>query len=63
MSLHRKWPFYLTGLVCIALALVGGVMYPPTPWGILAPILYVLIIVLGALGLIRLIYLKGFPNQ
>jgi hypothetical protein len=62
MSLHRKWLFYLVGLVCIALAVAGGIMYPSTPWGIFTPILYVSIIVFFALGILRLIYLKGFPE-
>jgi hypothetical protein len=61
MSLHRKWFFYLAGIVCIALAIVGGMMYPPTPWGIFGPIIYVSIIVLCIIGLLRLIYLRGFP--
>jgi hypothetical protein len=62
MSLHRKWLFYLAGLVCIVLATVGGIMYPPTPWGIFTPIIYVSIIVLSTIGILRLIYLRGFPE-
>ena len=26
MSLHRKWLFYLAGLVCITLAIAGGIL-------------------------------------
>jgi hypothetical protein len=63
MSLHRKWFFYLAGLVCIALAIAGGVLYPPTPWGILTPILYITVITLLTIGILRLIYLRGFPGQ
>ena len=62
MSLHRKWFFYLAGLVCIALAVVGGIMYPPTPYGALTPIFYVTIIVLCTIGILRLIYVRGLPE-
>jgi cytochrome b subunit of formate dehydrogenase len=62
MSLHRKWLFILAGLVCTVLAITGGIMYPPTPWGILTPILYVSVIVLFAIGILRLVYLRGFPE-
>ncbi|KXH76486.1 MAG: hypothetical protein AM326_02575 [Candidatus Thorarchaeota archaeon SMTZ-45] len=62
MSLHRKWIFNLAGLVCIALAIVGGLTYPSSSWGILAPILYVSVVVLCTLGMLRLIYLKGLPD-
>ncbi|MHA2056937.1 MAG: hypothetical protein ACXACG_08695 [Candidatus Thorarchaeota archaeon] len=63
MSLHRKWLFYLAGLVCIALAIAGGILYPPTSWGILTPILYVSVIVFCTTGILYLIYRKGFPGQ
>ena len=63
MSLHRKWLFYLIGLVCIILAVIGGIMYPPTPWGIVTPILYVSIIIFSTAVLLRLIYVKGLPKQ
>ncbi|MGY5855876.1 MAG: hypothetical protein RTS72_04700 [Candidatus Thorarchaeota archaeon] len=63
MSLHRKWLFYLAGLVCIALAIAGGIMYPPTPYGIFTPILYVSVITLFVIGILRLIYQRGFPGQ
>ncbi|MFW9973738.1 MAG: hypothetical protein ACFFDQ_00535 [Candidatus Thorarchaeota archaeon] len=60
--MHRKWLFYLTGLVCIALAVAGGLLYPDTQWGILAPVSFVLVVSLVAIGLLRLIYLKGLPE-
>jgi len=62
MSLQRKWLFYLTGIVCIALAIAGGLQYPDTQWGILAPVSFVLVVSLGTIGLLRLIYLKGLPE-
>ena len=62
MPLHKKHLFYLAALVCIALAVAGGIMYPPTPWGVLAPVFYVFITVLTALGILRLVYLKGLPD-
>jgi hypothetical protein len=62
MSVHRKWFFVLAGLVCIVLALAGGILYPPTSWGILTPTLYVSVIVLFSLGILRLVYLRGFPE-
>jgi len=63
MSSQRKWLFILAGFVCIVLAIVGGILYPPTPWGILAPIAYVSLIVFSSLAILRLIYVKGFPGQ
>lgn len=62
MSIDKKWYFYLASFTCIALTLLGGLTYPPTPWGILAPILYVSVVILCALGILRLIYLKGIPD-
>jgi hypothetical protein len=63
MSSQRKWLFILAGLVCISLAVVGGVTYPPTPYGMLGPIAYVSVIVLFSLAILRLIYVRGFPGQ
>ena len=63
MSSQRKWLFILAGLVCIFLAILGGITYPPTPWGILAPIAFVSLVVLGSLTILRLIYVRGFPGQ
>lgn len=62
MSLLKKWAVYLTCLICIMLAISGGLLYPSTPWGILAPILYVSVVVLCVIGMLRLIYLKGIPD-
>ena len=66
MSLHRKWLFILAALVCVSLAIIGGIMYQEilmeTPWSIIGPIVYVSLIVLCTIGILRLIYVRGFPE-
>ncbi|MHA3965021.1 MAG: hypothetical protein AM325_015950 [Candidatus Thorarchaeota archaeon SMTZ1-45] len=66
MPLHRKWLFILAALVSVSLVIVGGIMYQEilmeTQWSVIGPIAYVSIIVLCIIGLLRLIYTRGFPE-
>jgi hypothetical protein len=66
MPLHRKWFFILAALVCASLVIVGGIMYQEilmgTQWSVIGPIIYIAIIVLCIIGLLRLIYARGFPE-
>ena len=63
MPLQRKFLFIFAGLVCIVLAIIGGIMYPPTSWGIITPVAYVLLVSSCSIALLRLIYVKGLPKQ
>ena len=70
MSLHRKWFFYLAGLVTISLTIAGAIMWESgitegTMWGlsILTPLLYASIVIFSTFAILRLIYVRGFPGQ
>ncbi|MFW9832465.1 MAG: hypothetical protein ACFFEK_00565 [Candidatus Thorarchaeota archaeon] len=62
MASQRKLLFIFAGLVCIVLAIIGGIMYPPTSWGIITPVAYVLLVSSCSIALLRLIYAKGLPK-
>ncbi|MFW9788887.1 MAG: hypothetical protein ACFFE2_05635 [Candidatus Thorarchaeota archaeon] len=69
MSLHRKWLFILAALVCISLAVVGGIMYQDilidageTQWITIGPIIYVSLIILCTIGILRVIYTRGLTG-
>ena len=70
MSLDQKWQFSLVGLVCILLAITGGIIWElriaeGNTWGfsVLTPTAYVSVIVFCSMVILYLIYKKGLPKQ
>ncbi|MHA2358729.1 MAG: hypothetical protein ACXAB5_00510 [Candidatus Thorarchaeota archaeon] len=62
MSFPRSLPFFLVGVLCIALAVSGVLMNLPSSWGLLEIALYLSLTTLGVAGILRLIYQRGHPD-
>lgn len=58
----RKIFFQIIGILCFILALFGGTVYPLNTMNILWIFLYEIVIILGSLGIIMLIYQRGFEE-
>ncbi len=62
MLSHRTL-FLVIGIVCIALAVIGGLMYPMNTMSILEVSAYVLTVSLGIIGLLFLLHQRGFDES
>lgn len=59
----RRIFFRITALLCFILAIIGGVMYPLNTLHIFWIFLYEAVVILGALGIIALLYRRGFEDS
>jgi hypothetical protein len=59
----HKVVFQIVGLVCMVLAMLGGLMYPLNTMDILWVVLYEMTIFLGVAGILLLIQYKGFEEE
>ena len=60
--LPRKIFFQTVGIICIILAISGALMYPLNTYSIMWVILYETVVILGSIGIIFIIYYKGFEK-
>ena len=58
----RKILFQIVGILCIALAFSGALMYPLNTYNILWIILYEMTVILGGIGILYILYSRGFKN-
>lgn len=58
----RKILFQLIGILCIFLAISGGLLYPLNTYHIFWIILYEITVILSTIGIIYIIYLRGFED-
>lgn len=58
----RKIYFQIIGILCVILAIIGGVLYPLNTMHIFWILLYEVTVILGAIGIIMLIYHRGFED-
>jgi len=62
MLSHRTL-FLVIGIICLALTVVGGLMYPVNTMSIFEFSAYVLTVSLGIVGLLFLLYQRGFDES
>ena len=59
----HKVIFQIVGIICVALAMLGGFMYPLNTADILWIILYEVTIVFAIVGILVLIQKEGFAEE
>ena len=59
----HKIVYQLVGIICMILAMLGGLMYPLNTMDILWIILYEVTIFLSLSGILLLIYREGFEEE
>ncbi len=59
----HKTVYQIVGIICMILAMLGGLMYPLNTMDILWIILYELTILLSISGILLLIYRQGFGEE
>jgi len=59
----QKIVYQIVGLICMILAMLGGLMYPLNTMDILWIILYEITIFLSISGILLLIYRQGFGEE
>ena len=57
-----KMVYQIVGIICMILAMLGGLMYPLNTMDILWIILYELTILFGVSGILILIHKEGFEQ-
>jgi hypothetical protein len=62
MPSHRA-VFYVVGVICIILAILGGLMYPINTMSIFEFSAYVISVSLGALGILYLLCTRGLGEE
>jgi hypothetical protein len=62
MPAHRL-TLQVLGLICIALAVVGGMIYPLNTMSIFEILAYVLSVSAGISGILFLLYRRGFGEE
>ena len=62
MLSHRTL-FLVIGFICIALTVIGGLMYPMNTMSIFEFSAYVLTVSLGIVGLLFLLHQRGFDES
>jgi hypothetical protein len=62
MPTHRL-TLQVLGFICIALAVVGGMMYPLNTMSIFEILAYVLSVSTGISGILFLLYRRGFGDE
>ena len=63
MSPNKRWILYIAVIICIALAIIGGMIYPMNQLDILSILLYEAVVILIMLAIIKLIYDRGLPDD
>ena len=58
----HKMVYQIVGIICMILAMLGGLMYPLNTMDILWIILYELTILFGVSGILILIHKEGFEQ-
>lgn len=59
----QKVVYQIVGIVCMILAMLGGLMYPLNTMDILWIILYEITVFLSISGILLLIYRQGFEEE
>jgi hypothetical protein len=59
----QKVVYQIVGIVCMILAMLGGLMYPLNTMDILWIILYEITVFLSISGILLLIYRQGFGEE
>lgn len=59
----HKVVYQIVGIICMSLAMLGGLMYPLNTMDILWIILYEITIFLSISGILLLIYRQGFGEE
>jgi hypothetical protein len=59
----HKDVFQIVGIICIVLAMLGGLMYPLNTMDILWVILYEITIFFAVSGILLLIWKEGFEEE
>jgi hypothetical protein len=62
MPVHRM-TLQVLGFICIALAVVGGMMYPLNTMSTFEILAYVLSVSAGVSGILFLLYRRGFGDE
>lgn len=62
MTEGRVWILYITAIVCIALVFVSNFMYPLNEFEIVYILAYDLAVILGILGIIRLVQKRALED-
>jgi hypothetical protein len=55
--------FFVIGIICIMLTIIGGLMYPINMMSIFEFFAYVMSVSLGTLGILYLLYTRGFGEE
>ncbi len=63
MSPNSRWIIVAGAIICIILAIWGGLSYPLTGQGIVDIILYEIPVFIGVIAISFLIYVKGAPES
>ncbi len=63
MSPNKRWILYIAAIICIALALIGGMMYPLNQLDIISILAYEVVVIFFMLAIIKLIYDRGLPDN
>ena len=59
----QKVVYQIVGIICMILAMLGGLMYPLNTMDILWIILYEITVFLSISGILLLIYRQGFEEE
>ena len=59
----QKVVYQIVGIICMILAMLGGLMYPLNTMDILWIILYEITVFLSISGILLLIYRQGFGEE
>lgn len=62
MAAEREWILYIVGIVCIAITLVSNFMYPLNEMEILYILAFDISVILGVLGVLRLIQKRALED-
>ena len=63
MSPDRYWILIIAAVICVGLAIAGGLMYPLNARGIFEILLFEISVIIVIFGLFRLIYDRGLPDE
>jgi hypothetical protein len=63
MIADRYWILVITAIICIALAITGALFYPLNTQPIPYLVAYELLTILFILGIMKLIYERGLPEE
>jgi hypothetical protein len=62
MPVHRN-TLLVIGIICLALAITGGMMYPMTTMNVFERIAYVLTVSVGISTVLFILYRRGFGEE